>query len=178
LTSEAEERQLMRLARDADTLGSQGLEVGDGLELIYKFIFDPRSDFREITKLWSITDLTESEVSRIVRLSRNIRILDNPKFYRKRDIRVPTGKAQEVVNPKNGEISQKLIYREQEVYESRFEDRLIQRYMGEIQAICASAGGRKASIIRAFRTAAQQQHQTVEDRTVRPEGWLARRNRD
>ncbi|MCA1800033.1 MAG: hypothetical protein LC650_01920 [Actinobacteria bacterium] len=170
--SSSEEQQAIRLARDADTLGARGLEVNDTLELVYRFIFDPRSDYREITKLWSITDLTEAEVERIVQLAKNVRILDNSKFYRKRTRRVPTDKMQEYADPNTSQVVYKLVYREEEVLESRFEDRLIQRYIGEIQAVCAAAGGRHASVIRAFRTATQQQHQSVEDRTDRAAGWL------
>lgn len=160
----------------ANYLGADGLGISDGLDLIYKFIFDPRADFREITKLWSITDLKEEEVHRIVQLSKNIRILDNPRFYRSKKRKTWTGKVQQITNKRTGEITQKPIYIEEEVWESRFQDRLIQKYMGEIQAICASAGGRGSSVIRAFRTAAHQHHQSVEDKTA-PRSSIADRIR-
>ena len=38
--------------------------------------------------------------------------------------------------------------------------------MGEVDAICAGAGGRQGSLIRAFRTATNKQEQTIEDRTA------------
>lgn len=150
---------------EADYLGSQGLGIGDGLELVYKFIFDPRSDFPEINKSWSITDLKPEEVQRIVNLVKSIRILDKKGFYRPVKRKVPTGEYLETIDKTTGRVIKKeALYIEEEVYVSRF-DPLIQKYKGEIQAITASAGGRQASVIRAFRTAAQQTYQSVKDET-------------
>jgi len=156
--------------QDANDLGSNDILIGDQLELIYKFIFDPKSDFREITKLWTITNLDKEGVRRIIDLTKVIRILDNKKFYRETTKKRATGKYREFLDKKTNVVVKKAEYEQIEIRESRFEDRLIQKYMGEIQSICAAAGGKDASVIRAFRTATQKQQI---DQTARQEskGW-------
>lgn len=167
--SSEEERQAY-LMQQADQLGRNDLMIGDGLELVYKFIFDPKSDFREITKLWSITNLTKDDVRRIIDIAKVIRILDNKKFYRETTKKRATGKYKEFLNKNTDQVIKKAVYQEIQLRESRFEDRLIQKYMGEIQSICAAAGGRDASIIRAFRTATHQQ-QVDQRSTQETKGW-------
>lgn len=154
----------------ANHLGKDDMMIGDGLELIYKFIFDPKSDYREITKLWTITNLSKEDVKKIIDKTKVIRILDNKRFYREATKKVATGQYKELINKTTGEVVKRAVYQEIQLRESRFEDRLIQKYIGEIQSICAAAGGRDASVIRAFRTATQQQQV---DQTSRQEsrGW-------
>ena len=166
-----ESQRIQRNWEDANNLGSQDIMIGDNLELVYKFIFDPKSDYREITKLWTITNLSKTNVERIVELTKVIRILDNKKFYRLTHKKRPTGEYKQFVDAKTGQVIQKAVYEDLEVRESRFEDRLIQKYIGEIQAITAAAGGKDASVIRAFRTAIHQQQIDQKSSLSEDKGW-------
>lgn len=146
--------------QSANNLGSDELTIGDNLELVYQFIFDPRSDFSEITKLWSLTNLTQEDFSRLNSIAKTIRILDKQSFYHVVKKQEWTGRYLE--DTETGKIFPQMI--EKNYYESRFVN-LIMRYKGEIDAICAGAGGRNASLIKGFRTAITKQEQQVEDKT-------------
>jgi histidyl-tRNA synthetase len=62
-------------------------------------------------------------------------------------------------------------------YRSRFYE-LIEKDLGKIDSICAAAGGRKGSLVRAFRTTSLQQHQSLEDKTAPRSSWPWGRNKE
>jgi len=157
LTPEKEDTDKSRVS--ADHLGSDTIALSDNLELLYKFIFDPRSNYQEITKLWSLTNLSQADFVRLQQLAKSIRILDKKTFYQKtsrENVSEYKADADGVVQP---------VFFTQVFWESRFIN-LIERFIGEIDAICAGAGGRQGSLIRAFRTATNKHEHSMEEKSA------------
>lgn len=155
-----------RAVRSADALGSD--QFLDPLELIYKFIFTPNSEFFEIDKLWSLTYLTEEDCRAIILLAQNIRIYDQAKFY------VDTIQLKKIGETKETRSDGMVVitpkYEAIHISESRFCD-LMRKDWGRIQAICAAAGGRKGALMRAMRTTGLERHDSLEDKTAPPSRW-------
>lgn len=173
------EKELFREASDnADDLGANDLSIINPLELIYKFIFDPKADFMEINKLWSLTYLKPEDKKEILMLAKNIRVYDQPKYYSTVQQRELIGFENEEFEI-NGEIVTQIKpkYKVTLVYKSRFHE-MIEKDLGRIQSICASAGGLNGSLVRAFRTTSVEKHESVEDKTAPKNRWLNMGRRD
>lgn len=174
MTETAQEKNVQQAAQQsADYLGANEFAVEDPLELIYKFIFNPNSRFREISKIWSLTNLDKEDVERIQDLAKNIRILDQEKFKESIVVKEPTGRILETTYD-DGSIVREPEVRTVHVLQSRFYQ-LIEKDLGQIDSICAAAGGRGGSLVRAFRSTTLQQHQTLEDKTAPKTSWLGKK---
>lgn len=171
-----EEEMFQDAMNSADNLGAEDFNIVNPLELIYRFIYNPNSEYKEISKQWSLTYLSEDDKRELLRLAKNIRIYDQPKYYvtvRKKKL---IGYKQ-VEREIDGEIVQEIVpkYEIQLKYESRFHE-LIEKDIGRIHAITAAAGGLKGALIRAFRTTNLNKEESVEDKTAPRSGWLPKRN--
>lgn len=174
MTETEKEKDVQKSAKQsADYLGANEFAVDDPLELIYKFIFNPNSKFQEIHKGWSLTNLDTEDVERIQDLAKNIRILDQDKFKESVVIKENTGRIIETTY-QDGSITREPEIRNVNLLRSRFYQ-LIEKDLGQIDSICAAAGGRKGSLVRAFRSTTFQQHQTLEDKTAPKTSWLNRK---
>lgn len=167
------DKEQSAMRSSADNMGADELVISDQMELVYQFIFDPRSKFSEITKLWSLTNINDADFARLNSIAKIVRILDKKSFYHLSTVEEWTGnyhidpKTKDFLLDNDGKVIPEMVT--QHSFGSRFTN-LIDRFKGEIDAICAGAGGRQGALIRGFRTSINKQEQQVEDRTATKRG--------